>query len=65
MIWRRDAEELRAIRPTSRAAAPSGASTLVDERRRLQRVMRPLAPQIRGGPLAKLVMDERNQSSRA
>ena len=34
---------------------------LVHERRRLQRVIAALAPQIGGGPLAKLLVDERHQ----
>ena len=58
---RRHAEELRAIEPRHALLAHQADVGLVHERRRLQCVIAALAPQVGGGPLSKLLIDEGHQ----
>ena len=58
---RGDAEELGSIDPRHALLSHQPYVGLVYERRRLQRVVSALAPEVGGGPLPKLVVDERDQ----
>ena len=58
---RRHAKELRPVEPRHALLSHQADVRLVHERRRLQRVIAALAPQVRSGPFAKLLVDEGDQ----
>jgi hypothetical protein len=56
-----DPEKLRAIHPRHPALSHQAHIGFVHEGRRLERVIRPLATEVRDGSLAQLVIDERDK----
>ena len=58
---RRDRAEVRAVLPAIRLVLHQAEVGLVDERRRLQRLARPLAAQVVGREPPQLLIDDRQQ----
>ena len=58
---RGDAVEVAAVLPGDAVLAGQAHERLVDQRRRLQRVIHALVPQVAGGAVPQLVVDQRHQ----